>query len=567
MRLPFRLAPRWRATIALALLCACAPAVPLRLAVAQADVKPPPTRGLPYAPLGGDSLTDTLPPPVAREFRGVWVATVENIDWPSRPGLPPDSQRTELLAILDRAAQLHLNAIVLQVRPGADALYPSKIEPWSYFLTGQMGKAPEPFYDPLAFAIAESHKRGMELHAWFNPYRAKHPADKTPSPPNYIGRRSPSLVKKYGPFQWMDPGEPEVRRLTTRVITDVVERYDVDGIHIDDYFYPYPETGRVGKGRRTRRVELTFPDDRSWRKYRADGGELSRDDWRRQNVDLLVEELYRAVKKTKPWVKFGVSPFGIWRPGFPAVVRGFDAYDRLYADSRRWLNEGWGDYFTPQLYWKSTAPQQPYADMLAWWRSENPKGRNIWPGNYTSRASASTRRMWPVSELFDQIAITRSQLGSASGNVHFSMEAFMANTDSIVERLIAGPYHEPAIVPPSPWLSAGLPDAPVVLREQTPVAIELTIHRGDEEPTVAGAPRVVAAPADKTALPATMKARRVADPHWWVVRARYADGWHAVIEPASTRMVRLLPNADGSWPTSIVVTAIDHSGMESVGVR
>ena len=526
--------------------------------------RPGATRGLPYAPLGGDALADTVAPPMPREFRGVWVATVSNIDWPSRPGLSTAEQQAELLAILDRAAQLRLNAVIFQVRPGADALYSSKLEPWSYFLTGQMGRAPEPYYDPLAFAITEAHRRGLELHAWFNPYRARHPADTTRRVPNlHVSRRLPALVKTYGPYKWMDPGEPAVRRLTTRVILDVVQRYDVDGVHIDDYFYPYRETRRVGRGRRARRVEIPFPDNRSWSRYRASGGKLGRDDWRRENVNLLVAELHREIKKVKPWVKFGISPFGIWRSGYPSMVRGLDAYQSIYADSRRWINEGWLDYWAPQLYWRSSAPQQPYADLLAWWRGENTKGRHIWPGNYTSRASARGRTIWPVGEIFDQIALTRSQLGGASGNVHFSMDAFMANKDSLVERLVAGPYHEPALVPATPWLAAGLPDAPIVSRTDTPIAIELTIHRGDEAATAAGAPRVTTAPADRTTTARSTRVREVTDPHWWVVRARYADGWHAIVVSATERMVRLLPNPDGSWPTGVTVTAIDHAGGES----
>ncbi|MBK6459184.1 MAG: family 10 glycosylhydrolase [Gemmatimonadetes bacterium] len=358
-----------------------------RPAVAQDDA--PPSRGVPYAPLGGDPSADTIAPPLPREFRAVWVATVTNIDWPSRPGLPVDSQKTELLAILDLAAAVRLNAVIFQVRPGGDALYQSHLEPWSYFLTGQQGRAPQPMWDPLAFAVAEAHKRGMELHAWFNPYRAGHPRDTTGTKsPLHLSRTNPAVVHRYGPYTWMDPGEAVVRRKTIDVVVDVVRRYDVDGVHIDDYFYPYPERTRRGR-------EIPFPDERSWRAYKAREGTLSRDDWRRQNVDQLVQELYTAIKRAKPWVKFGISPFGIWRPGYPESVRGFDAYDRLYADSRKWLNEGWVDYWTPQLYWKLGAPLQSYRDLLAWWRAENRLGRNLWPGNYTSRASARRSAPWP----------------------------------------------------------------------------------------------------------------------------------------------------------------------------
>ena len=312
----------------------------------------------------------------------------------------------------------------------------------------------------------------MELHAWFNPYRSRHPDDTTrPASPLHISRTNPTVVHRYGPFGWMDPGNAFVRRRTVDVVVDVVRRYDVDGVHIDDYFYPYPETRR---GR-----PIPFPDEVSWRAYKAREGTLSRDDWRRRNVDLLVEELHTAIKRTKPWVKFGISPFGIWRPGHPPVVRGFDAYDKLYADSRKWLNEGWLDYWTPQLYWRLSAPAQPYAELLRWWRDENHKGRHLWPGNYTGRASAARTAPWPVTEILDQIRESRAQLSPNSGNVHFSWDAFRVNRDSLNERLIGGPYAEPALVPPSPWLASGLPDAPLVVRVPQPRMVELQVRRID----------------------------------------------------------------------------------------
>ena len=197
------------------------------------------------------------PPPVRREFRGVWVATVANIDWPSRPGLPADSQRAELVRMLDLAARMRMNAIVLQVRPAADALYPSELEPWSEYLTGAQGRPPEPLYDPLAFAVEEAHRRGLELHAWFNPYRARHPTAASPAAESHISRTHPEVVKEYGRYLWMDPGEPLVRERTLNVMLDVVRRYDVDGVHIDDYFYPYPERDSSG-------AVVPFPDDPSW---------------------------------------------------------------------------------------------------------------------------------------------------------------------------------------------------------------------------------------------------------------------------------------------------------------
>src|SRR5437588_742687 len=319
-------------------------------------------------------------PPVRREFRGAWVASVENIDWPSEPGLTTQQQKDELLGILDRAAALRLNAVILQVRPAADALYASPYEPWSEYLTGQMGRAPDPWYDPLEFAVAEAHKRGLELHAWFNPYRARHPSGKSPASANHISRTHPELVKRYGSMLWMDPGEPAVRQRTVDVILDVVRRYDIDGVHIDDYFYPYKEKDRRGRA-------IEFPDGTSWRKYLRSGGGMSRDDWRRANVDTLIHEVYGRIKATKPWVKFGISPFGVWRPGYPpeTAQNAFDSFAELYGDSRKWLLNGWADYFTPQLYWPISRPELSYPVLLRWWVGQNVKGRQIWPGNYLDK--------------------------------------------------------------------------------------------------------------------------------------------------------------------------------------
>ncbi|HEU0052128.1 MAG TPA: family 10 glycosylhydrolase, partial [Longimicrobium sp.] len=256
------------------------------------------------APPAPAPAPEDAPPAVRREFRAVWVATVANIDWPSRPGLPADSARRELDAILDRSAELRLNAIVFQVRPAADALYPSTLEPWSEYLTGAQGTPPDQAWDPLAYAVEGAHRRGMELHAWFNPYRARHPSAKSPNSATHISRANPELVKRYGQYLWMDPGEPAVQQRSIDVMMDVVRRYDVDGVHIDDYFYPYPERDSAG-------ANIDFPDSASWARYVAGGGRLSRDDWRRHNVDVFIQRLYREIKNEKPWVKFGISPFGI----------------------------------------------------------------------------------------------------------------------------------------------------------------------------------------------------------------------------------------------------------------
>lgn len=490
-----------------------------------------------FVPIAVGASVDTVAPDLLREFRAAWIATVDNIDWPSKPGLPADSQRAELRTLLDRAARLHLNAVIFQVRPSADAFYVSSLEPWSYYLTGQQGVGPVPAYDPLAFAVDEAHARGLELHAWFNPYRARYSTEPAKASPKHVSRVRPAAVRKYGSYLWMDPGDPWVRARTTRVILDVVNRYDIDGVHLDDYFYPYPERTR-------RRREIPFPDAATWKKYKAQRGKLSRDDWRRENVDKLVDTVYREIKRAKPWVKFGISPFGIWRPGYPASVRGFDAYEKLYADSRRWIREGWADYFTPQLYWKVSAPLQGYGELLAWWRGENQQGRHVWPGNYTSRVSATGAGAWAAEEILAQVRLTRESATSA-GNVHFSMSAFVRDADGLGARLVSDLYALPAVVPASPWLGAATPEAP----QATVTSVE-------------GVPRLSVAPPASVEVPA-----RVSETvRWWTVRVLVDGEWRAAIIDGRQRVVTLPSSAMGGPPVRVVVTAVDRVGNESVPV-
>jgi len=407
------------------------------------------------------------PPAIPREFRGVWVATVANIDWPSKKGLPSDQQQAEMRRILDRAVELKLNAILLQVRPSCDAIYPSSLEPWSEFLTGQSGKPPSPEYDPLAMWIEEAHARGLELHAWVNPFRSRHFRAEGPDAANHINIARPDLVRKYDNLLWLDPGEPEAQEHSLRVIMDLVNRYDLDGVHYDDYFYPYPKDN------------VPFPDDAPFARARAAGETRSKADWRRANIDNFVRRLYEQIKKTKPHVKVGISPFGIWRPGHPPGIAGFDAYEGLSADARLWLREGWCDYFTPQLYWALDARQQSYTRLLDWWIANNDQRRHMWPGNNTSRvlsaetpeqAAAKDRRgrdSWEPAEIVSQIEETRARAlgpGGAGGNVHFSMTPLMNNHRGIVPALTGGVYKDFAVVPASPWLARGaaLPQAPAI---------------------------------------------------------------------------------------------------------
>lgn len=393
-------------------------------------------------------------PEVPREFRAAWVATVANIDWPSKKTLTTQQQKDELIAILDRAAELKLNAIILQVRPAGDALYEPGLEPWSEWLTGKIGKAPDPYYDPLAFAVEEAHQRGIELHAWLNPYRVLHPNNKTKPSADHIAVTHPELVKEYGPYLWLDPGEPAVQAHSLAVMLDVVNRYDIDGVHMDDYFYPYPVQDEAGN-------DVAFPDDESYAAYRKAWGFKSRDDWRRWSVDTFVRDLYREVKKAKPHVKVGISPFGIYRPGQPATIQGFDQYDKLYADALRWYHKGWCDYFTPQLYWAIAPPPQSFSTLLNYWDGQNTKGRHLWPGLYTSRMLSENNKGFTPEEINYQIAWTRLIESSPAGHVHFSMKALMPNrAEAISGPIAAKSYTASALVPATPWVKGKRPSAP-----------------------------------------------------------------------------------------------------------
>lgn len=470
---------------------------------------------LALASSNGVSQSASSPPPPRREFRGAWVASVGNIDWPSKPGLPVAEQKAELLALLNQAAQLKMNAIILQVRPACDALYASKLEPWSEYLTGQMGRPPAPFYDPLAFAVTEAHRRGLELHAWFNPYRAHHFNAFSPVASTHISKTHPELVRKYGRYLWLDPGEPAVRDYSLNVVLDVVKRYDVDGVHFDDYFYPYEEKDARGNN-------LPFPDEASWQKYGVRSG-LSRDDWRRENVNQFVKRVNESIKATKPWVKFGVSPFGIWRPGHPPSIKGFDAYARLYADARQWLMNGWLDYFAPQLYWSINAPEQSFPILLDWWNQQNPRQRHIWPGLNTTK----TAREWPAEEILAQIGLAAKQPVSA-GHIHWNMKSLMKNND-LKTKLARTSYAEPALIPAVPWLGGAEPQPPTLnLNEHQPGRVSWSY--GDNS-----------------------------TPALWVVQARRNQRWRTEIFPGGVR------SADVKSPEveAIAVTAVSRTGKLS----
>ncbi|HWI59177.1 MAG TPA: family 10 glycosylhydrolase [Bacillota bacterium] len=454
------------------------------------------------------------PPRPVREYRAAWIATVANIDWPSTNATTTALQKAELLAIMDRAVQLKLNTLIFQVRPACDALYASSLEPWSEYLTGTMGKAPEPFYDPLAFAVEEAHKRGLELHAWFNPYRARHNAAKSPISPTHISKTHPELVRHYGKFLWLDPGEKAVQDHSLNVVIDVVKRYDIDGVHFDDYFYPYKEKDAAGR-------ELDFPDEASWKRFGA-GGKLDREEWRRENVNRFLERVYKSIKATKPWVKFGISPFGIWRPGFPAQIKGYDAYAKLYADSRKWLANGWLDYCAPQLYWGVKPPEQSFPVLLQWWTEQNPKGRHLVPGMDTTKTGGK----WKPEEIVSQIRLARKQPGG-SGHIHWNMKSLMRNPalDATLEREV---YAEPALVPAAPWLDRSRPRKPQLT--VSPASGCLKVQWG----TVAGS--------EKASL--------------WVLQTCHGQRWTTALLPATRTSVEL----SGPVPDALALTPVDRCG-------
>jgi uncharacterized lipoprotein YddW (UPF0748 family) len=415
-----------------ALFAACVagpPAVVAPTAVPGPELEPGSSSRVPSLAARADSC---------REFRGVWVATVGNLDWPSAPGLPAARQKQELVFLFDTLAALHANAVIFQVRPAADALYPSALEPWSEVLSGTQGVAPEPFWDPLAFAIAQAHARGMELHAWFNPYRARPATALSRAAATHLSRTRPDLVRAYGKQLWLDPGEEDVAAHSLAVVLDVVNRYDVDGVHLDDYFYPYPEKDAAGN-------VLEFPDAPSFGRYVASGGALGREDWRRWNVNRFVKRLHDEVKAAKPSVRVGISPFGIWRPGRPAQVKGFDAYEEISADARTWIQRGWVDYLAPQLYWPIDQKEQSFPALLAWWAAQGSKGSALWPGIAASRVGEEGKG-WPAKEIAEQIRRTRAQPGT-TGHILFSARALLENRAGLSTELLKDVWAEPASLP------------------------------------------------------------------------------------------------------------------------
>jgi uncharacterized lipoprotein YddW (UPF0748 family) len=485
---------------------------------------------------------DSLPPLIARELRGAWVSPLDAMtgaDWPSRMGLSPEDQRAQLRILFDHARSIGLNAIVLHVRTEGDALYASHLVPWSVFLSGKSGVGPNPEYDPLAFAVAEAHARGMQLHAWFNPFRAMLPNSTSRMAANHVTRAHKSWIRKYGAQTWIDPGEPAARTAVLAEILDVVDRYDIDAIHLDDYFYPYRERKIVTKSINGHRVrvneDVQFPDATTWKKYGAKTFR-NRDDWRRANIDTFVTQLYTGVKQRKPWVMVGISPFGIWRSGTPAGVTGLDAYTEIYADARLWLREGWVDYMSPQLYWPLNGVEGRFTALDDWWRSENPKDRAIWPGLFD--ASVAVRRAgWTGDEIpaeIERLRYSRELGHDSNGHIHFRLGAMLMNGRAIGERLRTQSYAEPALVPPTPWLGGAPPGDPKVTSVK---GTALDVAPGDNVPVA-----------------------------WWMIQTRMSDGrWRYTLRRATERHIDLATLGDLGG-RRVAVTAVDRVGQLSGAV-
>jgi uncharacterized lipoprotein YddW (UPF0748 family) len=472
------------------------------------------------------AATETLAPKVftaMREFRAAWVATVANINWPSKPGLSSDEQKKEAIDLLNFLQKHHFNAAILQIRPQCDALYKSDLEPWSYFLTGKQGEAPSPFYDPLDFWVKEAHDRGIELHVWLNPYRAHHKDGKEITEHSIVKKRPGlSLFLKEG-YWWLDPAQTGTQEHSTAVVMDIVKRYDIDGVHFDDYFYPYPSYN----------LGADFPDSVSWYAYQQRGGKLSRGDWRREAVNVFIENLYKKIKAEKPYVKFGLSPFGIWRPGYPESIEGFDQYEQLYADAKRWLNKGWIDYFTPQLYWPINRQGQSFPVLLGWWAGENKLKRHLWPGMSVGRDTSAVS----VNETLNQIMITRGIVPESKGAVHWSISSVIKNP-ALAKALLQSTYKKQALVPASPWLDKDSPVAPVVTTTKTD-KLNITWSHKDEK-----------------------------DVFRWVVYFKYGEAWNYTILNKNDRTYSLNHSIEVNKKMiplkGIAVTSVDRTGNESI---
>jgi uncharacterized lipoprotein YddW (UPF0748 family) len=389
-----------------------------------------------------------------REMRAVWIATVANIDWPSAPGLSTTLQQKEFIELLDLCREYNMNTVVFQIRPSADAFYRSDYEPWSQWLTGVQGKNPDPYYDPLEFASAECRKRGLELHVWINPYRAVPDVNNNQTAPDHLTNTYPEWFITYGKTKYFDPSIPQTRDFVAKVVSDIVRRYDIDAIHMDDYFYPYRISG------------VEFPDDQSFKSFSRGFADNQRDDWRRDNVDLIIKQLHDSIKSVKPWVEFGISPFGVWRnsskdPAGSNTKAGQTNYDDLFADVLKWQREGWIDYVTPQVYWEIGKEVADYKIIADWW-SRNNFGTQLFVGQAPYRIDQQSKvKSWQsADEILRQIKLNR-KYPEISGSMFFSAKFMRKNPLGLREKLLKRYYRFPALVPSNKRIGPVVPAEPI----------------------------------------------------------------------------------------------------------
>lgn len=409
----------------------------------------------PKAPASSRATADPRCEPAAsapkRQLRGMWISTFGNLDWPSKPGLPVAEQKRELTGYLDMAVRLHMNAVFIQVRDRADAFYKSSYEPWSQALTGTPGR--DPGYDPLAFMVTEAHRRNLQLHAWFNPFQVTTEGDK-PLPKDHPARTHKSWTHRFQGRLYYDPGVPAVRSFVERVINEVVRKYDIDGVHFDDHFYPYPQPGQ------------TFHDDAA---YKEHGRGMGKGAWRRQNVDTFVRQVGEQTHKAKPWVWFGVSPFGIWRnkssDAHGSDTDGLESFDSVYADTRLWVRKGWVDYVAPQLYWSMGDRAASYRTLVRWWAGlagEAPKGKPvrlfIGQAAYRVKKSSTDPAFRSGAELTRHLS-ENAKYPRVDGDIYFSARDLSADRRAMAHKLIDGPYRHPALPPAMTRAPGGDPPA------------------------------------------------------------------------------------------------------------
>jgi uncharacterized lipoprotein YddW (UPF0748 family) len=397
---------------------------------------------------GGEAFAATPAPEAAAEggpsyrpvvqMRGSWVSTVANIDWPLQQGLTAKEQKSALLARLDEAVERRLNTVVFQVRPTADAMWPSPYEPWSEWLSGTQGE--DPGWDPLGFAVREAHKRGLQLHAWFNPFRIRNDTHIEKLVADHPANKHPDWVVPYGGKIYYNPGIPEVRRFIQNAILDAVRKYEIDAVHFDDYFYPYPVAGQV------------FDDDATFARY--GGGFTDKAAWRRDNIDRLILELSRKIKRIRKHCQFGVSPFGVWRnkatdPTGSDTTAGVQTYDNLHADTRKWVQEGWLDYICPQVYWNIGFAAADYAKLVPWWADVVAgTGVNLYIGEalYKVGTTGQPAAWFDPAELSRHLTFCQDY-PQVKGNVYFSAKLLPQDPLGAVTQVVADHYQRPAKPP------------------------------------------------------------------------------------------------------------------------